>query len=285
MTMREIMKISYLLLALSLLFSCSGGETTEVNQGGSTNTEAQAGSSAGSSAGTQAGSSAGTQAGSSAGTSAGSSAGTQAGSSAGTSAGSSAGTQAGDSTQVDAFTINVGGSDQDQYVAPSDLGAPGTGVHAFVMKNINGDDVDLRVYRGKTILIVNVASFCGYTRQYEGLQALFERYRDRGFMILGFPANEFGSQEPGSDQEISDFCSRTYNVQFDMFSKIVVKGDMIHPLYQYLTQQSGQQVSWNFNKFLVDANGNYVHHYLSATEPLSDELTSAIEAQLSANGQ
>jgi glutathione peroxidase len=171
---------------------------------------------------------------------------------------------------------NMGGS----MNTPVDLGEEGQGAHAFVMRNINGEMVDLRVYRGKVVLLVNVASFCGYTGQYEGLQALYEEYQGRGFEILGFPANNFGNQEPGSDEEIQEFCTSSYGVSFPMFTKISVKGNDIHPLYQYLTDESGQEVSWNFNKFLINVDGLYEAQYLSGTTPQSEELTSAIEALL-----
>ena len=163
---------------------------------------------------------------------------------------------------------------------PTDLGEDGQGAHAFVMRNIEGDMVDLRVYRGKVLLIVNVASRCGYTRQYEGLQSLYEEYRDRGFEILGFPANNFGGQEPGTEEEIQEFCSSNYGVTFPMFTKISVKGNDIHPLYSYLTEASGREVSWNFNKFLVNIDGLFENHFLSATTPESVELRSAIDALL-----
>lgn len=167
-----------------------------------------------------------------------------------------------------------------EELPPIDESIPGEGAHAFTMIDINGEEVDMRRYRGKVALIINVASRCGYTSQYEGLQALYEAYRDQGFVILGFPANNFGSQEPGSNEEIAEFCSANYGVTFPMFAKISVKGDDMHPLYAYLTGESGQQVSWNFNKFLINAEGGYVQHYLSATTPESAELRDAIEALL-----
>ena len=160
---------------------------------------------------------------------------------------------------------------------------PRTGVLGFTMKNIDGEEVPLAKYKGKVLLIVNVASECGFTPQYKDLEALYLKYRERGFMILGFPANNFGAQEPGTDQEIKKFCSSTYGVTFDMFSKISVKGDDQHPLYKAITTDPtyGGDVKWNFQKYLVDREGNLVGKYLSKVTPMSDELTSAIEKALS----
>lgn len=175
--------------------------------------------------------------------------------------------------------IYVAGTDSVMY-DPIDESIPGEGIHAFTMTDINGEEVDMRRYRNRVALVINVASRCGYTDQYEDLQTLYETYKDRGLVLLGFPANNFGSQEPGTDEEIAEFCTANYGVTFPMFSKISVKGDDMHPLYGYLTEQSEQAVSWNFNKFLVGTDGLYRAHYLSPIEPLSDELTSAIEALL-----
>ncbi|MGN6627450.1 MAG: glutathione peroxidase, partial [Tepidisphaeraceae bacterium] len=131
---------------------------------------------------------------------------------------------------------------------------------AFTMKDIDGHDVNLADYKGKVVMIVNVASRCGFTPQYKGLEAIYEKYKDKGFVILGFPANNFKSQEPGSDADIKAFCTAKYNVSFPMFSKISVKGDDKAPLYQFLTQSEtagdfGGEIGWNFTKFLVDRNG------------------------------
>lgn len=152
----------------------------------------------------------------------------------------------------------------------------------FTMKNIDGKQVALSQYKGKVLLLVNVASECGYTPQYKDLEALYRKYKDSGFMILGFPANNFGSQEPGTDSQIKTFCTTTYGVTFDMFSKISVKGDDQHPLYKLITTDPkfGGDVRWNFQKYLVDRNGIIIGKYLSKVEPLSGELTSAIEAAL-----
>ena len=155
-------------------------------------------------------------------------------------------------------------------------------IYDFVMKDIGGVDVPLRNFRGKVLLVVNVASKCGFTPQYAGLQSLYERYRERGFEILGFPANDFLWQEPGSDQEIKQFCSMTYNVSFPLFSKIAVKGKNIHPLYRYLTDKETNpsfsgKITWNFNKFLVDRNGRIVNRFDSKVEPLDERVLSAVE--------
>jgi glutathione peroxidase len=152
-------------------------------------------------------------------------------------------------------------------------------VHEFTMKSIDGKPVDLSSYKGKVLLLVNVASKCGYTPQYTGLQALHEKYKDRGLVVVGIPANNFGGQEPGSDDEIKTFCSRNYNVSFPMMSKVSVKGADMTPLYGYLTQQGGD-VKWNFTKFLVGKDGKVVSRFESRVAPDAQELTSAVEAAL-----
>ena len=158
-------------------------------------------------------------------------------------------------------------------------------IYGFEMEDIDGNPVKLAQYKGKVLLIVNVASKCGYTPQYAGLEALYEKYRDRGFAVLGFPANNFGSQEPGSNEDIKQFCTVNYHVTFPMFSKISVKGDDKHPLYQYLTgseqgRQFGGEIKWNFNKFLIGRDGDIIAVYGSKTEPQSPELTGRIESAL-----
>ena len=158
-------------------------------------------------------------------------------------------------------------------------------IYDFTMKTIEGKDTQLSAYKGKVLLIVNVASRCGYTPQYEGLEALYRKYKDQGFTILGFPANNFGRQEPGTDAEILTFCSTKYGVTFDMFSKISVKGGDQHPMYGFLTStktnpQFSGDVKWNFQKYLVDRKGNIVGKFDSADKPLSSEMTSAIEKAL-----
>ena len=159
-------------------------------------------------------------------------------------------------------------------------------VYDFTLKTIDGKEQPLSSYKGKTLLIVNVASKCGFTPQYKGLEALYENYKGRGLVVLGFPANNFMGQEPGTDQQIQQFCSTTYGVTFPMFSKISVKGADIHPLYKYLTESSGQPgaISWNFNKFLVDGSGKVVARWGSKTAPDAKELTGKIEESLSHPG-
>jgi glutathione peroxidase len=143
----------------------------------------------------------------------------------------------------------------------------------------------LNQYKGKVVLIVNVASKCGLTGQYEGLEAMYEKYGDQGFVVLGFPANEFKGQEPGTDEEIAEFCKATYGVKFPMFSKIVVKGEGIHPLYQFLTSKEtnpkfADDIKWNFEKFLVDRDGNVVKRFSPRVTPESADVVEAIEAEL-----
>lgn len=162
---------------------------------------------------------------------------------------------------------------------------PEKSIYDFVMKNIDGQDIKMEQYRGKVVLIVNVASKCGYTKQYEGLQKMYLKYQDQGFLILGFPANNFLSQEPGTDEEIKTFCSTRYNVTFPMFSKISVKGDDKHPFYRFLTEKQTNpefagEIKWNFNKFLIDKNGNIVARFDSGVKPEDHELIQAIEKAL-----
>jgi glutathione peroxidase len=173
---------------------------------------------------------------------------------------------------------------------PADAAAQGAqgGVktmYDFTMKDIDGKEVSLSQYRGKAVLIVNVASFCGYTKQYAGLDSLYRAYAERGLVVLGFPANNFGSQEPGSDEEIKEFCSTKYNVTFPMFSKISVKGDDQHPLYRHLTSAvanpaTAGEVRWNFTKYLIDRGGRLVAKFEPRVDPLSADLTAAVEAAL-----
>jgi glutathione peroxidase len=152
-------------------------------------------------------------------------------------------------------------------------------IYEFTMKSIDGKAVPLASYQGKVVLAVNVASKCGYTPQYTGLEALYQKYKDKGLVLVGFPANNFGAQEPGTNDEIKTFCDRTYHVTFPLFSKISVKGADQDPLYQYLTQKGGE-VKWNFAKFLVGKDGRVIKKFDSAVEPTSEELTKAIEAAL-----
>ena len=152
-------------------------------------------------------------------------------------------------------------------------------VHEFTLNSIDGKPAPLSAYQGKVVLIVNVASRCGFTPQYAGLEALYEKYKDRGFTILGFPANNFGAQEPGTNEEIKTFCSSKYNVTFPMYSKISVKGDDKAPLYQFLTATGGE-IQWNFTKFLVDKSGKVTARFESKVTPESPDVASAIEKAL-----
>jgi glutathione peroxidase len=154
-----------------------------------------------------------------------------------------------------------------------------TSVHEFTMKSIDGKSAPFSAYKGKVLLIVNVASRCGYTPQYAGLQALYDKYKDRGLVLVGVPANNFGGQEPGTDDEIKTFCSRNYGVTFPMMSKVSVQGDDKTPLYQYLTAEKGE-VKWNFTKFLVGKDGKVMTRFDSAVKPDSAELAGAIEKAL-----
>jgi glutathione peroxidase len=163
-------------------------------------------------------------------------------------------------------------------------------IHDFVMKDINGAELPLSRFRGKALLLVNVASKCGFTPQYSGLQSLYERYKEKGFEILGFPANDFLWQEPGSDSEIKQFCSTKYNVSFPLFSKISVKGKNIHPLYKLLTEKETNprfsgKITWNFNKFLVNKEGEIVARFDSKVDPLDEHVLKAVEAAVGATGR
>jgi len=158
-------------------------------------------------------------------------------------------------------------------------------VHEFTLKAIDGKSVALSNFKGQIMLLVNVASQCGYTPQYEGLEKLYEIYKSRGFVITGFPANNFGGQEPGTDSEIQTFCKSKYGVTFPMFSKISVAGSDQAPLYRFLTDRTanpktGGEIQWNFTKFLVDREGKVIQRFEPATEPLSKELVLAIETAL-----
>ena len=156
-------------------------------------------------------------------------------------------------------------------------------VHDFKVKTIDGKEASLADYKGKVLLIVNTASQCGYTPQYAGLEALYEKYRQRGFTVLGFPSNDFGAQEPGSNAEIKKFCELRYKTTFPLFSKIPVKGPDADPLYKYLTGLPGKQggeITWNFNKFLIAPDGKVIEHFDSRVEPMSPELTAKLEQVL-----
>jgi glutathione peroxidase len=158
-------------------------------------------------------------------------------------------------------------------------------VYEFTMNSIDGQPLPLSSFKGKVLLIVNVASFCGFTPQYEGLEGVYEKYRDQGFVIAGFPANNFGAQGPGTNEEIKTFCSRKYNVKFPIYSKISVKGEDKAPLYQFLTDpaanpNTGGEIKWNFTKFLIDRNGKVIARFESPVKPDSPEVISAIEKAL-----
>ncbi|MGV3486164.1 MAG: glutathione peroxidase [Planctomycetaceae bacterium] len=155
----------------------------------------------------------------------------------------------------------------------------------FKVKSIDGQTVDLEDYKGQVVLVVNVASECGLTPQYAGLQKLYDQYKDKGFVILAFPCNQFGSQEPGSEAEIKQFCSTKYNVNFPLFSKIDVNGENAAPIYQYLTSKDAKpvgsgKISWNFEKFLIDRKGQIAGRFSPRTTPSDAELVKAIEAEL-----
>lgn len=160
-----------------------------------------------------------------------------------------------------------------------------TTLYDFTMKDINGRETPLSEYQGKVVLVVNVASRCGFTPQYEGLEALYQKYKEKGFVVLGFPANNFLWQEPGTDADIKTFCITKYNVTFPMFSKISVKGKEQHPLYKRLTSKEtnpkfGGAISWNFNKFLIARDGSVIGRFGSRETPQSDAIVTAVETAL-----
>lgn len=157
-------------------------------------------------------------------------------------------------------------------------------LHQFKMKDIRGSEVSLDAYKGKVVMVVNTASKCGYTPQYKDLQALYEKYANTDFVILGFPANNFGEQEPGSDEEIATFCEVNFGVTFPLFSKVEVKGTEQDELFAFLTTAENQdftgEIKWNFEKFLINKEGKLVRRFRSATNPMSDEIQESIEAIL-----
>jgi glutathione peroxidase len=160
-----------------------------------------------------------------------------------------------------------------------------TSLHDFSVRSIDGTTVDLSGYKGKVVLFVNVASFCGHTKQYAPLEKLYRTYKDKGLVILGFPANDFGAQEPGTDEEIKTFCTSKYDVTFPMFSKVVVKGSAKAPLFEFLTSGGGNpslagEIDWNFEKFLLGKDGSLVARFGSRVDPSSNEVISAIESAL-----
>jgi len=160
-----------------------------------------------------------------------------------------------------------------------------TNIYDIELTKINGEKLKMTDYKGNVILIVNTASKCGYTKQYDGLQKLYEEYKDKDFVILGFPANNFMRQEPGSNDEIQNFCRMNYGVSFPMFEKISVKGKDISPLYAYLTSKEtnpefGGKITWNFNKFLISKNGQIVNRFKSGDAPQSEKIKTAIDSEL-----
>ncbi len=168
---------------------------------------------------------------------------------------------------------------QPRSLNPPNLGKPmPTTITELPLKRIDGSETTLSEFAGKVLLIVNVASKCGLTPQYDGLEALYRRYRDKGLVVVGFPANNFAGQEPGSNEEIAEFCRSTYGVEFPMFAKISVKGADRHPLYDALAGET--DVSWNFEKFLVARDGTLIGRFSPKTIPEDPEIVAAIEAAL-----
>jgi glutathione peroxidase len=170
-------------------------------------------------------------------------------------------------------------------VATADGEEKSGGALSHKMKSITGQETNLADYKGKVVLMVNVASECGLTPQYKDLEAVYEKYSDKGLVVLGFPCNQFGKQEPGSDQQIASFCSENYKVKFPLFSKIEVNGEGAAPLYKYLTavetKPTGKgKISWNFEKFLIGKNGEVVARFAPRTEPDAPEVLAVIEAEL-----
>jgi len=159
-----------------------------------------------------------------------------------------------------------------------------TRIYDFTMDDIDGKPRQLREFEGKVVMIVNTASFCGNTPQYADLQTLFERYREQGFTILAFPANDFAKQEPGNNKEIAEFCYTKYSLEFPLFSKITVVGDQKHPLYRYLTEHTSFQgeITWNFQKFLVNRQGQVIARYAPKQQPLTPQIVEDIEKALKA---
>jgi glutathione peroxidase len=158
-------------------------------------------------------------------------------------------------------------------------------VYEIKVETIGGESVALESYRGKVLLVVNTASRCGFTKQYAGLQKLYDEHRERGFVVLGFPSNDFMKQEPGSNEQIGEFCRVNYGVEFPMFAKIAVKGEEQHPLYAWLTSETTNpqfagKISWNFNKFLVSRDGRVIGRFGSRTEPQDAKLVAAVKAAL-----
>lgn len=176
---------------------------------------------------------------------------------------------------VGAFISNSGAAPAEQQK---------TNAHEFSFVSITGEPMPLEQFRGKVLLIVNTASFCGFTKQYEGLQALWERYEDEGLVVIGVPSNDFGGQEPKSESEILDFCRGAYGVTFPLTAKVTVKGDQAHPFYEWAANVFGNRgvPQWNFHKYLVAADGRLVRWFSTGTKPLAAGLIEAIETELEA---
>ena len=177
-----------------------------------------------------------------------------------------------------AVAMGLGSVDAAQQGATR-MAAKASSVYDFTLNDIDGTPVSLSQYKGKVVMLVNTASLCGNTPQYADLEKVYETYKDKGFEILAFPANNFGQQEPGSNEEIKGFCLTKYSVGFPLFSKISVKGSDKHPLYRYLTEQSPfpGEVEWNFQKYLVDRSGNVVARYHHGTKPVADQIVKDVE--------
>lgn len=171
-----------------------------------------------------------------------------------------------------------------RFVSPLVVAAVGlfaaSSIYEFTLNSIDGIPAPLSEYRGKVLLVVNVASYCGYTPQYQGLEALYEKYKERGLVVIGFPANNFGQQEPGTNADIKDFCERTYHVKFPMYAKISVLGADKAALYQYLTAATGGEIQWNFTKILIGRDGKVLQRFEPEVAPESAEVRAAIEKAL-----
>jgi glutathione peroxidase len=168
-------------------------------------------------------------------------------------------------------------------IAMTTLATHAASIYDIKLKDIDGKDTTLAAYKGKVVLIVNVASKCGYTKQYAGLETIYQKYKDQGFVILGFPCNQFGGQEPGTNEEIKQFCSSKYSVTFPLFDKIEVNGAQRHPLYVSLAGKDSPfpgDIKWNFNKFLIGKDGQILKRFDSKVAPESEELTQAITSAL-----
>ncbi|MBL8516279.1 MAG: glutathione peroxidase [Betaproteobacteria bacterium] len=152
----------------------------------------------------------------------------------------------------------------------------------YQTRTLSGQPADLCQYQGKVVLVVNTASYCGFTSQYEGLQSLYDTYKDKGLVVVGVPSNDFGAQEPGTNEQVKDFCERTYKVKFPMLEKSAVVGANANPLHKHLTEATGQAPKWNFHKYLIDREGKAVSAFGSRTTPLSDEVKQAVERLLAA---